>query len=131
MATWKKLAYADEVATLSDSNPSDIGTAASPGVASDASRHDHVHKIGTGAINSSGMFGSGVVDNAAIGTGAVDSDELAASAVIEAKIATGAVTNTKIGADAVDGDKIADDVVGSECPGGVATDRAALLARPR
>ena len=94
MATWKKLAYADEVATLSDTNPSDIGTAASAGTGDAASRYDHVHVIGTGAINAAAMFGAEVVENAAIGDGAVDTEELAA--------------------DAVTGDKLADDAVGSE-----------------
>lgn len=94
MATWKKLAFSDEVAALSDEVAHDIGTAASAGVATDASRHDHVHVIGTGAINAAGMFAAEVVENAALGDGAVDTEELAA--------------------DAVTGDQLADDAVGSE-----------------
>lgn len=89
MATWKKLAYVDEVATLSDVNPSDIGTTAAPGTASDASRHDHVHKIGTGAINASSLFTAGVVDATALGS----------NAVTTAKITDANVTTVKMSID--------------------------------
>jgi hypothetical protein len=66
MATWKKLAYADEVATLSDANPSDIGTTAAPGTASDASRHDHVHRLGNGAVDVAAVLAADVVETAKI-----------------------------------------------------------------
>jgi hypothetical protein len=86
MATWKKLAYADEVATLSDVNPSAIGTTAAPGTATDASRHDHVHVIGTGAINASGLFAAGVVDATALGSGAVTTAKITDANVTVAKM---------------------------------------------
>lgn len=74
----------------------DIGTAASAGVGTVPSRSDHVHKIGTGAINAAGMFAAGVVDAAAIATDAVGSAEIAAGAVTAAELASDAVTTAKI-----------------------------------
>ena len=68
---WKKILLEGDAATLSDSTPQPIGTTASAGTATDASRSDHVHTIGDGAINSSTMFASGVVDNNALADGAV------------------------------------------------------------
>jgi hypothetical protein len=59
--TWKKLAFADEVAALSDEDPHDIGTAAAEGVATDASRHDHVHKLGADSINSGDLIADDVI----------------------------------------------------------------------
>ena len=51
MVTWKEIAFADDVASLSDSDPSAIGTEAAAGSASDASRHDHVHALGAGTVD--------------------------------------------------------------------------------
>lgn len=68
MTTWKKLAFADEVATLSDEDPHDIGTAAAEGTATDASRHDHVHKIGADAINSGDLIADDVIGSEHIET---------------------------------------------------------------
>jgi len=82
--TWKKLAYLDEVATLSDEVPHDVGTTAAQGVATDAARHDHVHRLANGAVDVAAVLASNVVETA------------------------------KINADAVDATKIADDAVGSE-----------------
>jgi hypothetical protein len=92
--TWKKLAFADEVATLSAELAHDIGTTASAGVATDASRHDHVHIIGDGAVNTAAKLATDVVETL--------------------KIKDLNVTTAKIAADAIDGTKIADDAVGSE-----------------
>ena len=86
MATWKKLAYFDEVATLSNATPANVGTTASAGVATDASRSDHVHIIGTGAINASGLFAAGVVDANALGSNAVTTAKIADANVTTAKI---------------------------------------------
>jgi len=61
MATWKKLAFADEVAALSDTTPEDVGTTASAGVAVDASRSDHVHEIGADAIDSGDLIADDVI----------------------------------------------------------------------
>jgi hypothetical protein len=94
VATWKKLAFADEVAIVSDEVAHDIGTTAGAGVATDASRHDHVHRLGNGAV-----------DVAAV---------LAADVVETLKIKDLNVTTGKLAADAVDGTKLADDAVGSE-----------------
>lgn len=74
----------------------DIGTAAAAGTGTVPSRSDHVHKIGTGAINAAGMFAAGVVDAAAIATDAVGSAEIAALAVGSAELAADAVTTAKI-----------------------------------
>jgi len=81
---WKKLAYYDEVAILSDTPPVSVGTTPAQGTAGEASRQDHVHDLGAGCIDASNLFTAGVVDE------------------------------TALGADAVTGDKIADDAVGSE-----------------
>lgn len=50
-ATVKTIAYKDEVATLSDSDPQEIGVLAAEGVATDASRADHVHVLGSGVVD--------------------------------------------------------------------------------
>ena len=44
--TWKTLAFYDDVATLSDNAPADVSNAAAVGVGTQASRDDHVHKLG-------------------------------------------------------------------------------------
>jgi hypothetical protein len=59
--TWKKLAFADEVAALSDEDPHEIGTVAAEGVATDASRHDHVHILGNGSVNAAAILANDVV----------------------------------------------------------------------
>jgi hypothetical protein len=100
MATWKKLAYLDEVATLSDVNPSDIGTTASPGTAADASRHDHVHVLGDGAVNTAAKLASDVVETAKIKDANVTAAKLATDAVETAKIKDANVTTAKISIDA-------------------------------
>ena len=94
VATWKKLAFTDEVATLSAEVAHDIGTTASAGVATDASRHDHVHRLGNGAVDVAAVLATDVVETL--------------------KIKDLNVTTAKLAADAVDGTKIADDAVGSE-----------------
>jgi len=64
-----------------------------------------------GVISSATMFGTGVVDAAAIASNAVDTAELAANAVTTAKIAANAVDETKI----------ASSVAGSGLAGGAGT----------
>ena len=59
--TWKKLAFADDVASLSNADPADIGTSKAEGVGTAASRDDHVHVIGNGAINAAAMIANDVV----------------------------------------------------------------------
>lgn len=51
MVTWKEIAFKDEVAALSSEDAHDIGIEASAGVATDASRHDHVHVLGSGTVD--------------------------------------------------------------------------------
>jgi len=94
VATWKKIAFLDEVATLSYEVAHDVGTTASAGVATDASRHDHVHRLGNGAVDVAAILATDVVETL--------------------KIKDLNVTTGKIAADAIDGTKIADDAVGSE-----------------
>jgi len=77
MAGWKKVAFYDEVATLTDTvTPSDVSTSASIGTSTEAARADHTHKIGAGAINASNLFAAGVVDNAAIGDSQVTTSKI-------------------------------------------------------
>lgn len=48
--SWKKVAWYDEVATLSDTNPQDvIAQSASAGSGTQAARDDHLHNLGTHA----------------------------------------------------------------------------------
>jgi hypothetical protein len=59
--TWKKIAFADEVAALSDDDPADIGTTAAEGVGITASRDDHVHKLGNGSVNAAAIIANDVI----------------------------------------------------------------------
>jgi hypothetical protein len=61
VTTWKKLAFSDEVASLSDQAPHDVGTVAAQGVATDASRHDHVHILGNGSVSAAAILANDVV----------------------------------------------------------------------
>jgi len=61
VTTWKKLAFSDEVASLSDEDPHNVGTTAAEGVAIDASRHDHVHILGNGSVNAAAIIANDVV----------------------------------------------------------------------
>ena len=79
-AGFKKILITGDAAELSDEDPHAIGTTAAAGVATDASRHDHVHIIGTGAINASAMFAASVVDNAAMADDAIKAAEIDATA---------------------------------------------------
>lgn len=67
--------------------PVAVGTALAEGAGSSFARDNHVHTIGTGAINAAAMFAAGVVDLAAIGANAVGTSELVNDAVTNAKIA--------------------------------------------
>jgi len=76
---WKELAYKDDVSTLSSDAAHDIGTTASAGAATDASRHDHVHVLGSGTVdNSTIAVALGVLSVKADGIGA---DQIADDAV--------------------------------------------------
>ena len=76
VATWKKLAFTDEVATLSAEVAHDIGTTASAGVATDASRHDHIHRLGNGAVDVAAVLAADVVDGTKIADDAVGSEHI-------------------------------------------------------
>ena len=79
--TWKKLAFYDEVAILSDTPPESVGTTPAQGTATDASRQDHVHDLGAGCVDAANLFAAGVVDTTALGADAVDATKLADDAV--------------------------------------------------
>ena len=55
MATWKEIAFVGDVATLSSAAPSAIGSVASAGVGTSASRSDHVHILGTAIVGSENL----------------------------------------------------------------------------
>src|SRR3989304_4819496 len=65
-----------DVATLSANAPADVGTAASAGAGTAASKDDHVHDTATGFIDNANKFASGVVDAAAIASNAVQASEI-------------------------------------------------------
>jgi len=114
VATWKKLAFTDEVAIVSDEVAHDIGTVAGAGVATDASRHDHAHRLGNGAVDVAAVLATDVVETLKIKDANVTAAKLATDAVETLKIKDLNVTTGKLAADAVDGTKLADDAVGSE-----------------
>lgn len=98
--------------------PVSTGTSNSAGTAATIALSDHVHAIGTGSINSSGAFASGVVNAAAIGSDAVTTakildanvtvDKLASNSVTTAKIVDSNVTAGKLASDSVTTAKILD-----------------------
>jgi hypothetical protein len=112
--TTQKYALADHVHALpAAAVPSSIGTTLSAGAATSLTRSDHVHNIGTGAINASTMFAAGVVNAAAIGTDAVTTGKILNANVTTDKIADNAVTAAKIPDGGITGAKIAAAVAGS------------------
>lgn len=103
------------------SAPPAIGTSASAGAAAGPARSDHTHNIGSGAINSAGMFAAGVVDTAAIADVNVTTGKVADLAVTTGKINDLAVTTGKIAASAVTAAKIDTAVAGDGLAGGGGT----------
>jgi len=75
-AGFKKILITGDAAELSTEVAHAVGTTASAGVATDASKHDHVHVLGAGCINAANLFGTGVVDAAAIASNAVAASEI-------------------------------------------------------
>lgn len=59
--TWKALAYAADVASLSDSSPASVGTALAAGSGASASRYDHVHDLGADCIDSDTLIADDVI----------------------------------------------------------------------
>ena len=81
-ATVKTIAYADEVASLSDETAHDVGTTASAGVATDAARHDHVHVLGAGVVDAATLKNTaGVLAFQAVPTSAPAPEALVAGMV--------------------------------------------------
>lgn len=66
MATWKQIAFLDEVANLSDVAALSVGTATAAGTGTEASREDHVHDLGAACIDAAALFAADVVDKAAL-----------------------------------------------------------------
>lgn len=108
MATWKKLAYSDEVASLGDTSPADVGTTASAGTAVTASRSDHVHVLADGSVSAAAKLASDVVETAKIKDANVTVAKLATDAVETVKIKDANVTAAKLATDAVETVKIKD-----------------------
>jgi len=98
---WEEIGFTSSIVQLSSSAPADIGTTAAAGSGSTGARSDHVHKIGTGAINASTMFASGVVNATALASNAVTSDKIASGAVTSGKIGTGAISSSTMFASGV------------------------------
>jgi hypothetical protein len=94
--------------------PSAVGTALTEGNSTSAARANHIHTIGTGAINNANMFAAGVVDAAAIATDAVGSAEIAANAVTSSELADDAVDTNAIADDAVTAAKVADAAIDAD-----------------
>lgn len=94
--TWKKLAFEDDVATLSDASPQSVGTAAAAGTGTDASRDDHVHDLGADCIDSGDLIADDVIDSEHIAAGAIDTEHIAADQITEALIADDAVGSEHI-----------------------------------
>jgi len=80
MAEYKKILLAGDAAELSDVAPLSVGTVAAEGTGAAASREDHVHDIGVGAIDASNLFAASVVDNAAMADDAIGAAEINSAA---------------------------------------------------
>jgi hypothetical protein len=74
--TWKKLAFYDEVAVVSDEVAHDVGTTAAQGSAVDASRHDHIHRLGNGSVDAAAILAADVVNGDKIADDAVGSEHI-------------------------------------------------------
>jgi len=102
LAEWKKILVegdASELSATDSSDIADVGTVEAAGTGSTASRVDHVHTIGTGAIDAANLFAADVVENAAIAADAIATVQILNSAVTTAKITASAVTTAKINID--------------------------------
>ena len=109
---WKKILLTGDAAELTTGSPVSVGTSMSSGVGTEAARYDHVHDLGVGSIDASNLFGSGVVDAAAIASLAVGSAELATDSVIAGKIANGAIDASALfAASVVDNAAMADSAI--------------------
>lgn len=75
--------------------PVATGTALSEGGGTTLARAAHVHTIGAGSINSSGMFASSVVNNAAMADAAIGTAELIDASISTAKYIDASVTEAK------------------------------------
>lgn len=92
-------------------SPASVGTVLSDGVAATVARADHVHDLGAGSVDASGLFAAGVIDAAALANLAVTTAKIADLAVTLGKIADLAVSDAKLASNAVTTAKIADGAV--------------------
>lgn len=74
-------ARSDHAHNVPAAAPVAVGTALAEGAGTSFARDNHVHVVGTGAINSSGMFAAGVVDSTALATDAVTAGKIANAAI--------------------------------------------------
>lgn len=86
VAVWKEIAFASDVALLSTQTAHDIDIVAnvSAGVATDASKHDHVHALGAGVVDTTSIE---------LTTGALN---VVADGIVATKIADDAVGSEHI-----------------------------------
>jgi hypothetical protein len=96
------------VPAAADENIAAVGTTAAAGLGNHVARGDHVHVLGSGSINNSNKFASGVVDAAAIASDAVTTPKILNANVTAVKLASDSVTTPKILNANVTTDKIAD-----------------------
>jgi len=75
-AGFKKILLEGDAAELSTTDPVAVGTTLGPGAGATASKYDHVHVVGAGAINNANMFATGVIDAAALGSNSVAASEI-------------------------------------------------------
>lgn len=73
---WTKVLLSGDAAELGTASPQAVATAASAGSATSASKEDHAHDIGVGAIDASNLFAASVVDNAAMADDAIGAAEI-------------------------------------------------------
>jgi hypothetical protein len=92
--------------------PVSVTTANAAGTAVTLALSDHTHAIDSGAINSSGMFSSNVVNAAALASDAVTTVKILNANVTADKLASNAVTTAKILNANVTAVKLASDVAG-------------------
>jgi hypothetical protein len=98
--TTREFALADHVhPTGTPALPANIGTTASTGTANGGTpaADNHVHRLGSGSIDNSSLFVSGVVSAAALGVNSVTTDKLVDLNVTNTKIASNAITRDKLG----------------------------------
>lgn len=79
----------------------DVGTVAAAGSGTVPSRSDHVHRLGAGSIDSTTLFASNVIQQAAMTDNSVGNAELIDGAVSTAKVADSAIDEDKLNASVI------------------------------